>query len=197
MKFLGLIDHPSTIVVAQGVLPQCLFRALWVSAKPIAPALGVPFTPLPLDADVVVPGDALLWFHVPVSMGFASLIAPALDAHYIGGVSVSAPLSVVQQMQTQDVWLVLVVHIALTPSAVQSVEVESRLFECVGSHLVLRGFTQSAALVVAPSTAPVPVVLSTGTQTGWGREPGEHRTRDPFACSARGDFQCTPTLVAR
>ena len=122
--------------------------------------------------------------------GFASLIAPALDAHYIGGVSVSAPLWIVQQMQTQDVWLVLVVRIALTPSAVQSVEVRSRLLECVGSHLVLRGFTRSAALVVAPSTAPVPVVLSMGTQTGWGREPGEHRTRDPFACSARGDSGC-------
>ena len=67
---------------------------------------------------------------------------------------------------------------------------------CVGSHLVLRGFTQSAALVVSPSTAPVPVVLSMGTQTGWGREPGERRTRDPIACSAHGDFQCTATLVA-
>ena len=168
MKFLGVIDHPSTIVVAQGVLHQCLLRPLWVSAKPSAPAFGVPFTPLPLDADVVVPGDALLWFLVPVSVGLASFIAPALDAQTLEAWSVSAPLWIVQQMQTQNVWLVLVVRIALTPSAVQSVEVCSRLFECVGSHLVLRGFTQSAALIVAPSTYPVPVFFM-GTLTGWGR----------------------------
>ena len=31
------------------------------------------------------------------------------------------------------------------PSAVQSVEVHSQLFECVGSHLVLRGFTRSCS----------------------------------------------------
>ena len=34
----------------------------------------------------------------PVSVGFASLIAPALDAHCIKGVSVSAPMWIVQQM---------------------------------------------------------------------------------------------------
>ena len=141
MKFFGLIDHPSTIVVAQSVPPQCPVG--YCQTHLHHPSV-LPLTPLPLDADVVVPGDALLWFLVLVSVGFASLIAPALDAHYIGGVSVSSPLWIVQQMQTQDVWLVLVVRIALTPSAVQSVEVRSRLFECVGSHLVLRGFTRSS-----------------------------------------------------
>ena len=69
----------------------------------IAPALGVPFTPLLLDADVVVPGGALPWFLVPVSVGIASLIAPALIVHCTTGVSVKAPLWIVQQMQTQDV----------------------------------------------------------------------------------------------
>ena len=39
MKFLGLIDHPLTIVVAQGVPPQCLLLALLVIAKPIAVAI--------------------------------------------------------------------------------------------------------------------------------------------------------------
>ena len=82
-------------------------------------------TPLPLDADVVVPGDALPWFLVLVTVGIASLIAPAFDVHCIAGVSVNAPLWIVQQMQTQDVWLVLAVRIALTPSAVQSVAVRS------------------------------------------------------------------------
>ena len=60
MNILGLIDNPSTNVVAQGVPPEFLIRALWVSAKPIAPTLGVRFTPLPLDADVVLPRDVFL-----------------------------------------------------------------------------------------------------------------------------------------
>ena len=124
-----------------------------------------------------MPEDALLGFLVLVSVGIATLTAPALDAHYIAGVSGCGPLWIAQQMQTQDVWLVFAVRIALTPSAAHLEEVRSRLFECVGSHLVLLGFTLSVALVVASSTAPAPVVLSMGTQTGWG-----HRTRDPFAC---------------
>ena len=134
-------------------------------------------------------------FHV--SVGFASLIAPALDAHCIGGVSVSAPLWIVQQMQTQKVWLVLVVRIALTPSAVQSVEVRSQLFECVESHLVLRGFTQSAVLVAAP-------LHCTSSRCAFHGHPKRGGDGNPVSIgpvtplhAARGDFQCTPTLVAK
>ena len=39
------------------------------------PCDSVRFTPLPLDADVVVPGNALPWFSVLVPMGIATLTA--------------------------------------------------------------------------------------------------------------------------
>ena len=124
-----------------------------------------------------------------MSVGIATLTAPALDAHYIAGVSGHAPLWILQQMQTQDVWLFLAVRTALTPSAVQLEEVRSRLRVCRIPSCSERVHPECSSRCC--STAPAPVVLSMGTQTGWGREPGEHRTRDPFACSARGDFQCT------
>ena len=75
-------------------------------------------------------------------------------------------------------------------------EVRSRRLGYVGSRLVPKGFTLSAAFDVAPSIASIPDVLSTRTQTGGEREPCEHGTPRPHrmlcTCllSTHGDSGC-------
>ena len=141
LKFLGLIDHPFPIVVVRGVLPQCLLHVLWVYRCSV-----------------------LYQWALRLSLHQRSM-------HISSQASSCVPLWIALQMQTQDVWLVLAVRTALTLSAAQFEEVRSRLFVCVGSRRVLRGFTLSAVLAVALSIAPGPIVLSMGTQTGWDGNP--------------------------
>ena len=187
-KFPDLIDHLFLIVP-----PLCFPRFLWFSVRPTPPVVGVRFVLLPLGADI----GALPFYPVPTPVGIVSRAAPA---------HCTSARCILHRRR---------VRVCSTVDCSGNADPKSVVDSCSAHHIHTQsgpvgggpqstlGVCRIPSLFCSERVHALDVALSTTSRCTfnahsiwWEWELGEHWTRDPITCSARGDFQRTATLAA-